>query len=48
MELPNKLLEQIAFNTKPKIEEHMLIVMDESTHEEHLFRHFRLIKNILK
>ena len=36
MELPSKLLEQIAFNTKPKIEEHMLLVMDKSTHEEHL------------
>ena len=36
MELPSKLLEQIAFNTRPKIEEHMLIVMDKSTHEEHL------------
>ena len=38
MELPSKLLEQIAFNTRPKIEEHMLIVMDKSTHEEHLFQ----------
>ena len=36
MELPSKLLEQIAFNTRPKIEEHMLIVMDKSTLEEHL------------
>ena len=36
MELPRKFLEQIAFNTRPKIEEHMLIVMDKSTHEEHL------------
>ena len=36
MELPSKLLEQIAFNTRPKIEEHMLIVMDKSTHEENL------------
>ena len=36
MELPSKLLEQIAFNTRPKIEEHMLIVMDKSIHEEHL------------
>ena len=36
MELPSKLLEQIAFNTRPKIEDHMLIVMDKSTHEEHL------------
>ena len=36
MELPCKLLEQIAYNTRPKIEEHMLIVMDKSTREEHL------------
>ena len=36
MELPSKLLEQIVFNTRPKIEEHMLIVMDKCTHEEHL------------
>ncbi len=36
MELPSKLLEQIAFNTRPKIEEHMLIIIDKSTHEEHL------------
>ena len=36
MELPSNLLEQIAFNTRPKIEEHILIVMDKSTHEEHL------------
>ena len=38
MNHPSKLLEQIAFNTRPKLEEHMLIVMDESTHEEHLFQ----------
>ena len=37
MELPSKLLEQIAFNTKPKIEEQILISMDKSTHGEHLF-----------
>ena len=36
MELPSKLLETIAFNTRPKIEEHMLIVMDKSIHEENL------------
>ena len=36
MELPSKLLEQIAFNTRPKLEEHMLIIMDKSTHEGHL------------
>ena len=34
MELPSKILEQIAFNTRPKIDEHMLIVMDTSTREE--------------
>ena len=38
MELPIKLLEQIAFITRSKIEEHMLIVMDKSSHEEHLFQ----------
>ena len=36
MELSSKLLEQIAFNTRPTIEEHKLIVMDKSTHEENL------------
>ena len=36
MELPNKILEQIAFNNRSRIEEHILIVMDKSTHEEHL------------
>ena len=41
MELPSKILEQIAFNTRPKREEHMLIVMDESTHEEHLSQPLR-------
>ena len=35
MDLPSKLLEQMAFNTRPKIEEHMLIAMNKSTHEEH-------------
>ena len=38
MELHNKLLEQIACNKRPKTEEHMLIVMDKSTHEEHLYQ----------
>ena len=36
MEISSKLVEQIAFITRPKIGEHMLIVMDKSTHEEHL------------
>ena len=38
MELSSKLLEQIPFNTRPKIEEHMLIGMGKSTHEEHLYQ----------
>ena len=36
MELPSKLLEQISFNTRPKIEKHMMILMDKSTNEESL------------
>ena len=36
MELPSKLLKQMAFITRPKIEEHILIVMDKSSHEERL------------
>ena len=36
MELASKTLEQIAFKTRPKIEKHMLIVMDKITHKEHL------------
>ena len=36
MELPGKLLEQIAYNTRSKKEEHLLIVMDKNTHEEQL------------
>ena len=35
MELPSNLLEQIAYNTRPKTEEHMLLVMDKSEHDEH-------------
>ena len=38
MELLSKLLEQIAYNTRPKIEEHILIVMNKSAHEGHLFQ----------
>ena len=36
MELPKKILEQLVFNTGPKIEKHMLTVIDRSIHEEHL------------
>ena len=36
MELPSKILQQITFNTRPKVEEHMLIVTDNRTHEEYV------------
>ena len=36
MDLPIKLLEQIAFKTRPETEEHMLIVMKKSTCKEHI------------
>ena len=38
MELSSKLLEQIAYNTRSRKGEHMLVVMDKSTHEEHLIQ----------
>ena len=37
LEIPSKSLEQIAYNTRSRIEEHMLVTMDKSTHEEHLY-----------
>ena len=36
MEIPSKLLEEKAFNTRPKIQEHMFIPMDKSSHQESL------------
>ena len=36
MELPSKLLEKVVYNTRSRIEEHILIVMDKPTREEHL------------
>ena len=36
MELPGKVIEQIAFIRRPKREGPRLIVMDKSTYEEHL------------
>ena len=35
MELPSKKFEQTAFNTRPETEEHLLIDMDKSKHEDH-------------
>ena len=48
MELPSKLLEQTAFNTRPKIEENMLIVMDKYTHEKHLSQPLKTSNKHLK
>ena len=36
MDLPINLLEQIAYKTRSRIQEHMVKVRDKSTHEEHL------------
>ena len=36
MELPSKLLEKLAFKTRPKNEEHMFVGTDKSILEEHL------------
>ena len=36
MNLPSKILEEIALNRRLKIEEHMLIVLDNSTQDDHL------------
>ena len=54
MEPPAKILEQIAYNTRGEIEEHIMIVMDESTHEEHLSeplqtnnKHFKITVTLL-
>ena len=38
MELSCKLIEQLAYTTRSRIEEHILIVMDKSAHEEHLYQ----------
>ena len=48
MELPKEVLEQIAFITRSKIEEHVLIVMDKSTHEEHVAQPLQTIKKQFK
>ena len=48
MELPSKIIEQIAFITRSRTEEHILIVMDKSTHEKHLSQPLQTIINQLK
>ena len=42
----SKLSEQKTFIARPKIEEHMLISVDKSTHEQHLSRPLKNNKNI--
>ena len=42
MELPIKILEKLAYNTRPKIEKHMLKVMDKSTHGEQLSQRLQI------
>ena len=48
MEKPSKILEQTAFNTRPRMEEHMLIFADKSSHEEHLAEPLQTINKQFK
>ena len=48
MELPRKILEQFSYNTRPKVGEHMMIVTDKSTHEEHLSQPLQTNNNHFK
>ena len=45
MELPSRLLEQPADVTGPKIEKHMLVVMDKVHMRNIYLNHFKLMKN---
>ena len=48
MELPSKLLEQLAVNKRPKIEKHMLFIKNKSTLEQHLSQILQTSKTNLK
>ena len=48
MDLPSQISGQMAFNTGSKIEEHTLIVLNKSTHEERLSQPLRTIKKPFK
>ena len=48
MELPSKLLEQIAFNTRPKKDEYMLIVLNKITNEEHPSQPLQTVQKQIK
>ena len=41
MQLPNKILEKKAINTRPKLEAHILIFIDKSTLEERFSQPFQ-------
>ena len=43
MELPSKNLGEFSVNTRLNNEEHMLIVMDKSTHEEQLSQPMQIL-----
>ena len=43
MELPGQFLEQIAYKSRPKIDEHMLVVMDKSTLEDYSFQSLQIM-----
>ena len=48
MELHSKLSRQMAIDKRPEIQEHMLIVMNNSTHEEHLSQPLQTINKQFK
>ena len=48
MELPSKFLEQKVFKTKLKLQDHILIVMDKSIHEEHFYQQIQTNNKQLK
>ena len=47
MDLPSKTLERIAFKTKPKLEEHMLIFLNKTTLEKFLSQPLQTIKKTI-
>ena len=47
-EVSSKLLEELAFNRRPKIEDHMLIAMDKFIHEQHYYQPLQTTNKQLK
>ena len=48
MELPLKLLQEVALKARHDLKEQMLIAIDTSIHEQHCPKHYKPIINILK